>query len=111
VHDEYIGLSLIQTFEVEPIELRILAAKGSTLLTLQLQAQDHDDIGVTEGGIEVVQACTPSDSTCIGNRLAGPQTRTSMPIVRIAKMFERATRLWAISPMMLTRNPTNVPLR
>ena len=39
--------------------------------------------------------------------LAGPQTRTSMSIARIAKMFERATRLWAISPMMLTRNPAN----
>ncbi len=45
-----------------------------------------------------------------GRSERGPATRTLAPSVRSAKMLERATRLWSMSPQITTVSPSILPL-
>src|SRR5437763_15219530 len=54
---------------------------------------------------------TPSFSNSRGTRVLGPTSVTRAPSFRRPKMFERATRLNKMSPMMATCSPSIFPLR
>ncbi len=52
---------------------------------------------------------TPSSWHWAGIRVGGPATVTVMPILRMPKMSERATRLWVTSPTIVTLSPSRWP--
>jgi len=56
-----------------------------------------------------VVAVQPSDSMPGGIIMAGPATVTEAPSFEKPYMFDLATREWAMSPIMLTLNPSILP--
>ena len=58
-----------------------------------------------------MKASTPMFSIFEGSRVGGAITRTRAPMVVKRWMFERATRLWVMSPQMATKSPSSRPLR
>ena len=57
------------------------------------------------------KASTPRRFDSEGSRVGGAITRTRAPMVFSRWMFERATRLWLMSPQMATRRPSSRPRR
>ena len=54
---------------------------------------------------------TPSFSRAPGTMVGGPHRVTSAPSLVRPQMFDLATRLWAMSPMMVTFRPRRSPRR
>ena len=52
---------------------------------------------------------TPSSCMKGGISVGGPATVTVMPSLRMPWMLERATRLWVMSPTMVTLSPSRWP--
>ena len=77
---------------------------------LMLQAQHHDHVGVRDG---LLQPVADLHAQLLGRRAgsgsAARATVTVMPILRMPWMLERATRLWVMSPTMVTLSPSRCP--
>ena len=93
-------------------EADVFAEPGEIFLPLPLvlDAEQVDDIRGRQHLFEVVRDRSPrAVQSRAGTSVLGPTSVTRAPIFRSAKMFERATRLKRMSPMIATCRPATVP--
>ena len=108
VHDDRVGLGQLEPARVEAEVARVLARVREQLAAdaLLLDAQHHHDVGAFERGLDaLVHAGAHLGRGPARSSVRGAATRTRAPSLVSAQMFERATRLWRMSPQIATSSP------
>ena len=112
MHDQAIRLQQFRALFGQAEKADVFAEAGEIFLalTLVLDAQEIYHIGCRQDLVDVdAKRSTPSFSNSRGTSVLGPTSVTCAPSLSSPKMFERATRLKRMSPIITTCSPAIAP--